>query len=69
MTVSLCGEEGEQKVLGPILNRMDERIFCVVKQEDGRFMVGENCDGYYYVLLTADELRQLGNELIEGSKL
>lgn len=50
-----------------ILERLDEnhgRVFSVSKREDGTFEVREECDGYYIEVLTADELRQLGREII-----
>lgn len=43
------------------------RILSVTPCADGTFEVREQCDGYFYVILTAAELRQLGNELIELS--
>jgi hypothetical protein len=42
----------------------EERIFKIF-QEDGKFWVMEECDENYSVDLTADQLRQLGQEIID----
>jgi hypothetical protein len=60
-----------------MLKRMeDNRIFYVTKRSDysqaehipddhpGQFVIEECCDLYFRDVLTADELRQLGRELI-----
>lgn len=50
-----------------ILERLDEnhgRVFSVSKLADNTFAVREECDAYYSEVLSADELRQLGRELI-----
>jgi len=42
-------------------------IFTVEKSEYG-FLVAENCDSWHAMILTPDQLRLLGEELIEMSK-
>ena len=53
------------------LNFENARIFDI-KKVDGGFELTEGCDMYFDILLTANELRRLGNELIaiaDGSEL
>lgn len=50
-----------------ILDRLgstDGRVFDIEKTDAG-FEIREACDYYFVVTLTADELRQLGQELID----
>lgn len=48
----------------PILEAIkDERVFSVKKQPDGRFRVREECDKYFEVHLTREQLHQLADEL------
>ena len=48
-----------------ILKMMDDdHIFDIIRK-DGKFIIGERCDEYFRRELTADELRQLGREIIE----
>lgn len=44
----------------------EKRIFFVERTDDG-FRVVEGCDGHFKQDLTADELRELGHELIAVS--
>lgn len=46
-----------------LMNYENGRIFDLVKTETG-FEITEACDQYFSVDLTADELKQLGQELI-----
>ena len=51
---------------GSMLDRMDvERIFYIVRLDTGAFEVTEGCDSAFSVELSANELRQLGQELID----
>jgi hypothetical protein len=43
------------------------RIFSVARRQDGLFELREECDCYFTAVLTAGELRQLGQELIEAA--
>jgi hypothetical protein len=48
-----------------LLKRMDEgRIFDIQKEKDGTFTVGELCDSFFCETLTVNELRELGQEII-----
>lgn len=48
----------------PILEAIkDARVLSVKKQPDGRFRVREECDKYYAVCLTREQLHQLADEL------
>lgn len=40
-----------------------ERIFTILQRGDS-FDVGEACNNYFWVRLTRDQLRQLGEDLI-----
>ena len=57
--------------MGKLLDELSEyegergRIFSVEKMVDGKFRLREECDSYFVAILSADELRDLGNELIE----
>jgi len=52
-----------------ILNKMDiEQIFKLKRMEDGKIRVREECDRYYFVMLSAEELEALGRELVEYAK-
>lgn len=44
------------------------RVFDIEKNQDGTFDIREMCDQYFYETFTADELRTLGEEIIELSK-
>ena len=63
------------RVRGKILDRLgdyldgseNQRIFDVEKRPDGTFRLTEACDGYFYVDLTAAELKGLGDELIAAA--
>jgi hypothetical protein len=62
------------RIRGPILDRMgadptsyDARIFAVDRTPGGTFIVEEQCDAYFRVEITADELRALGQELIDAA--
>ncbi len=47
----------------------ENRIFCIEKYKgDEKFYIGECCDYYFTYPLTKDELKQLGQELIELSE-
>lgn len=51
-----------------MLERMsgnDKRIFEIKKIGDGEFRIREECDNYFADFLTADELEQLGQEIID----
>ena len=51
--------------LPPMLLKMaNERIFSIRKNGD-KFEICENCDECFDAKLTADELRQLGKEIME----
>jgi hypothetical protein len=45
------------------LSGSDGRIFYIERTVDG-FEITEACDYHFSVVLTADELRQLGNEIV-----
>ena len=48
-----------------ILSRLeDKRIFSIELFEDG-FMICEQCDAYFWVKLTREELLQLAAEILE----
>lgn len=47
----------------PILQRLSKRIL-VIEREGDKFVLTEACDLYFAAELTADELRQLGRELL-----
>lgn len=47
-----------------ILDRLsDERVFSIEKNEDGTFCIEEDCDNYFAVVLTPEELNRLGDEI------
>lgn len=49
-----------------VLEALEEnRVFSVKRQKGGRFRVQEECDRYYAAYLTPEQLRALGQELIE----
>lgn len=51
-----------------LLARLEkERVFSVATLSSS-FLISEECDCYYTVTLSKDELAQLGQELIELSK-
>jgi len=41
------------------------RIFEITKNDDGTFAIYECCDHYFSEKFTADELRELGQEIID----
>lgn len=41
------------------------RVFSIEKNENGTFTIWENCDNYFSEDFTADELRELAQEIIE----
>lgn len=43
------------------------RIFVIEPQPDGTFQIWEECDHYFAEEFTAEELRELANEIIELS--
>lgn len=43
------------------------RVFDIEKLPDGKFRIYEGCDGYFYEEFTADELRELAQEIIEDA--
>jgi hypothetical protein len=48
-----------------ILDGLYEKQVCSVsRMPDGRWFVEERCDEYFAVILTTDQLRQWGEELI-----
>lgn len=52
--------------MSPLRRMAEKRIFFVERTDDG-FRVVEGCDGHFKQDLTADELRELGHELIAVS--
>lgn len=54
-----------------ILGRLsynDKRVLDIKLNEDGTFDVREACDQYFYETLTADDLEQLGQEIVETAR-
>jgi hypothetical protein len=48
----------------PILRRLeDERVFSVTPMDEGGFYIQEQCDTWFAVELTRDELLALADEL------
>lgn len=41
------------------------RVFEIIKNDDGTFSIWECCDNYFSEDFTADELRELAQEIIE----
>lgn len=55
--------------MNSLLNKMSaERIFKLKRMDDGSIRVREECDRYFYVTLSAEELETLGHELIEYAR-
>ena len=59
----------------PIMDQLYNSRICKVRKRRGvrkdgiqRFTVSESCDNYFQVMLTADQLRQWGEELIALSQ-
>lgn len=53
----------------PLLSKLKESgVFTVKKISQDTFRVRERCDRYFSQEFTADELEQLGYEIIEMSK-
>jgi hypothetical protein len=47
----------------------DAGVFEWEELQDGRFKLTECCDGYFYAILTREQLAKLGEELINLSEL
>lgn len=58
--------------MGKHLDRLGDgnegRVFSIVKNEDGTFEIWEGCDNYFHEKFTAEELRELGDEIIALSR-
>jgi len=46
----------------------DGRVFEIEKLEDGTFRIEECCENYFSAKFTAEELRELAEEIIEVSR-
>ena len=51
------------------LSAMEKENIFSVTLRDGEFHVEEECDGWYHVVLTAEQVRALGYELVALSGL
>jgi len=60
--------EGEIKEFDTLLAAVNElAVFSVSQHKDG-FIITEECDGWHAIILTPEQLRLLGEELIALSK-
>ena len=48
-----------------ILERLEEAQVFSISEWNGEFEIGEECDNYYSVTVTKEELIQLSNEIME----
>ncbi len=53
------------KHLDALKDGIDGRVFSIKAMPDGTFRIREECDGYFAMYFTADELRELAQEIIE----
>lgn len=56
------------KHLDRLSNYHSGRVFEIVKNDDGTFSIWEQCDNYFSLDFTADELIELAEEIIELAK-
>ena len=58
--------------MGKHLDRLSEyigggRVFSIEKNEDSTFTIWENCDHYFSEDFTAEQLRELAQEIVDLS--
>ena len=48
-----------------ILEKLEEAKVFRIRPKDGNFKVREECDGYFFMMLTKEELLQLADEITQ----